>query len=304
MKSLASMLIKTGCILVFCFGTVLEIKAQFTAVKGDFATFAPNQSIQFQNKVFFSYEGVLGNDYGVWVSDGTTNGTLKLTDLSGTDFMALDNNVYFTITGHDRSRSLWRSDGTQAGTQQVYTFEHSISPLLKVRNQLFFVEYTQPETGLIQLKMVDDHQNEVQTIADIYLFNALLPDDKSDFVYATVANDKMHFFFRKPGIFTELWVSDGTAGGTTLFHQNLGNVSPQMFVSGNYIFFNSSEGGQYSNFNLDVNTGNIKKLGDFKLENRRKFLWKNLVHFYDPSRSNKYLYHDPIQNTLLPSNDF
>lgn len=61
------------------------------------------------DRAFFSLGGVSA-DHGVWVTDGTPQGTLQLANAVADHFAPVGDTMFFTKGG------LWRSDGTRAGT--------------------------------------------------------------------------------------------------------------------------------------------------------------------------------------------
>ena len=75
------------------------------------------------NKLFFTADDGTGEQ--LWVTDGTTANTIRLTSNnlkngSATQLTALGNTLYFRGSGTDESGPrLWRSDGTAAGTELV-----------------------------------------------------------------------------------------------------------------------------------------------------------------------------------------
>src|SRR5262249_7756532 len=99
------------------------------------------------NDLFFS--GFDSHNYQLWVSDGTTSGTLRLTNVAGpnglyiTSMAELNGRLFF---GADDGAGieLWKSDGTASGTVMVT----KISPisnwygvpldLTNVNGELFF----------------------------------------------------------------------------------------------------------------------------------------------------------------------
>jgi len=66
----------------------------------------------------------MDGNYELWTSDGTQEGTTKLTEISDLDgwvdmsagFAHLDGFVYFNASNGTDGNELWRTDGTLAGT--------------------------------------------------------------------------------------------------------------------------------------------------------------------------------------------
>ncbi|MDP5093312.1 MAG: T9SS type A sorting domain-containing protein [Polaribacter sp.] len=96
------------------------------------------------NRIVFSHNTA---DYGkeLWVSDGTTEGTVLLKDINpGTGdstpfhFTLLDDVVYFQANTHQ----IWRTDGTIGGTYLMVNNNQITNPygFVKTKNFIFFTE--------------------------------------------------------------------------------------------------------------------------------------------------------------------
>ncbi len=94
-----------------------------------FAEFIPGLTA-FNDEVFFSgNDGV--HDFELWKSNGTAAGTFMVKDIKpdtvkrvmdggSPEFLTVANGLlFFVATDSDDDRELWRSDGTEAGTQRV-----------------------------------------------------------------------------------------------------------------------------------------------------------------------------------------
>ncbi|MBL7885948.1 MAG: T9SS type A sorting domain-containing protein [Flavobacterium sp.] len=158
------------------------------------------------NKLFF--EGFTNNGEQLWISDGTTAGTILLKQIDTNaifngnvnfiqNFTVVGNKLFFTaVTNSALNRELWVTDGTTSGTflvKDIYVGDSSSNPLnlIAFNNKLLFT-----------------------------------------------ANDGTH------GI--ELWSSDGTTGGTTMVSDiNLGGSgsNPSGFYAfNNQLFFLANDG--------------------------------------------------------------
>jgi ELWxxDGT repeat protein len=63
------------------------------------------------------------DDAGLWISDGTTAGTIRVKGgQPSADAAVLDGTLYFLLDAPQADAGLWRSDGTVAGTSRVRTF--------------------------------------------------------------------------------------------------------------------------------------------------------------------------------------
>ncbi len=307
MKETKFILLKVILLFITFNMLTLVANAQLSILKEGGWARTPKSIKTWGNKTFFSFSKNYRGDYNdaFWVTDGTDAGTIQLANIYAINnsFVELGNKLYF------RGRSgnelgLWVTDGTRAGTRQVYKFAGKVSYLLKCNDQLFFVEYTQPATGLMQLKRLNIAQNKVEVVSDINLVNAYLPVDSYQFMYPAVLGNKMYFLFRTTNDSEELWRSDGTALGTSLFKRDLGMVEFRFFASNNYLIFNLLEGDKYYNLKLDVVTGNTKKIGRTNLNYVTEFTWKNQAHFLTTGSKGQYHYYDSVNDTILPSPDF
>lgn len=80
----------------------------------------PTQLTSMGGIVYFSADdGMNGKE--LWKSDGTSNGTVRLTSLAGSgygplDLMATANTLYFSADDGAHGREPWKSDGSPAGT--------------------------------------------------------------------------------------------------------------------------------------------------------------------------------------------
>lgn len=159
----------------------------------------------------------------LWVSDGTQGGAQKLKELgepfesSVFEEEAFQGNLFFVRyidNGSSGDYTLWRSDGTVAGTVQVLPSQtHSAltrySELTAVGDQLFFSASDNAHFNR-ELWRSDGTAAGTQLVRDINPFGSSAPyqfmplGDKLIFV----ADDGTHGH--------ELWVSDGTEAGTMM----------------------------------------------------------------------------------------
>jgi ELWxxDGT repeat protein len=80
----------------------------------------------YNGKVLFNGTNASG-DAGLWVTDGTVNGTHELTGIAGADSSGLEpadltvynGKVYFYGLETDQTAGLWVTDGTAAGTHEL-----------------------------------------------------------------------------------------------------------------------------------------------------------------------------------------
>ena len=137
------------------------------------------------NELFFAADDLgNGTNYELWKSDGTAIGTNRVKDInSGNDpswpnnFIALNNNLYFSAYEPGTGYELWKSDGTEAGTQLVKDIDPGNSS--GMQSGQVINNTTVPEKNIIE------------------------------------ANGILYFPGVTAATGRELWQSDGTTAGTT-----------------------------------------------------------------------------------------
>jgi len=153
------------------------------------------------------------NDYGtygreLWRSDGTPEGTVLVKDINpgaessfgydDSDLAVVDDTLFF-LTGDSRfDRSLWRSDGTEAGTVLIKDFFYPPRSFTNVDGTLFFSvdrslwRSDGTEAGTVVVKDFAFHPRPLTNV------------------------DGTLFFAADAGVPQGLWRSDGTESGTIL----------------------------------------------------------------------------------------
>lgn len=91
--------------------------------------------VVFKERLYFGAGGPEWSDHVLWISDGTPEGTKPLINLPGTDsrvpklpaaFCVVGDTLYFSAQTNGNApytRQLWRTNGTQEGTQRVTSFD-------------------------------------------------------------------------------------------------------------------------------------------------------------------------------------
>jgi ELWxxDGT repeat protein len=181
----------------------------------------------FKDKLYFeASDGVNG---GLWVSDGTSDGTQFFTDLDGgsvtSQLTELNNKLYFGVTevsNGEPTQELWVTDGTTNGTQLVKEINPGISirnsnnlrNLSKFNNKLYFA--VDDGVNGQELWLTDGTTNGTQLLKDI---NPGSTDSYIDSSYPsnfTELNNRLYFTADDGVNGRELWVTDGTTAGTQL----------------------------------------------------------------------------------------
>jgi ELWxxDGT repeat protein len=164
---------------------------------------------------FIAYNG---SGSGLWKSDGTTGGTTEIKQFSTTgvsDYLKVNNTLYFVLKGGASGDDLWKTDGTKNGTILVKHFSASpegidVGGLAVVNGVILFDAY---QSGDGQELFKSDG-----TTAGTKLLLDINPgaDDSSPQDFTTGDGGRI-FFNANDGVHgAEPWTSDGTAAGTHL----------------------------------------------------------------------------------------
>ena len=177
---------------------------------------------------FMADDGIHGQE--LWKSDGTSNGTVMVADLTpGPDysylyeFTAVGNTLFFLFDDGVHGVELWSSDGTAAGTAMVADIapgeEDSIDP--------YYASLTDVNGTLFFLANDVVHGQELWksdgTAAGTVMVVDLTPGEyspgygKDSYLYdLTAVGGTLYFVFDDGVNGSELWKSDGTALGTSM----------------------------------------------------------------------------------------
>ncbi len=200
--------------------------------------------------VYFSAnDGVHGAE--VWVSDGTTDGTVLLKDINPgaggsapLSFLEWNGRVYFAADNGVDGYQLWSSNGTEAGTQ----FELAVDNVQDLEFSSRFTKFNdivvfrgQTEAHGSELWSTDGTVEGTQLILDIN--PGAISSNPHEF---TEYNGLLYFSAKSPDIDEELWVTDGTAAGTHLvkdIDEGIGSGAPRdMAVANGLLFFKGDDG--------------------------------------------------------------
>ena len=219
------------------------------------------------------FRGVIPGDE-IWRTDGTATGTVLIKDVDETtsaffmaeglisdSFGALGGNVFFQATDGSSGVELWRSNGTEAGTELVTDLRPGSSSSLphqlrSVGSRLIFSAFSGPEgvwstdgtSGGTQSLVLDDLPWEIGVGGGNAFFAAgssdnggklwrtdgtpagtvplipLFPGSDSSPTREYVEVGSKVFFPFTDSAGTELWASDGTAPGT----YRVANIAPEL----------------------------------------------------------------------------
>jgi len=204
------------------------------------ASSLPASFVTMGDSVYFLAGG------GLWKTDGTDAGTVKVATVSALNLRVAGSQLFFEGFTTASSWELWVSDGTESGTHMVTeiapgskaAFDNSISvDLTPFGNSVLFVandgthgrEMWISDGTAAGTKMVRDFVPGAKGMWDDYFANIVAFGGKAFFL----GIDSDHG--------NELWVTDGTEAGTSLFIDFVpgpGSSYPtKLVVSGGTLFF-------------------------------------------------------------------
>lgn len=203
-----------------------------------------NQGLTFFNMTSLEFGSEL------YVTDGTTEGTKLLKDINiGTFdgdpemFCAAGDYVYFRAFDGLTGNELWKTDGTEEGTSLVRKL-NPVSSTLDLfhcgayNGKLYFCGNKGSGVGY-ELCVSDGTEEGTDLLVDINTNT----NGSSEPNYFTVFNGKLYFSAFDGVNGNELWVTDGTVVGTSMFAniaEGAGSSFPKiMGVCGDKLFFNA-----------------------------------------------------------------
>ncbi len=203
------------------------------------------------DSLYFTAKPIGSNTLELWKTDGTSEGTVLVRDISAENLINVNGTLYFVgkDPSNDTGSELWKSDGTTAGTVQLKDINPSFtspgvpassfpSAFTNVDGTLFF----SADDGVHgpELWKSDGTADGTVLVKDIRP-SAL--DGTASLTDLTAVGNQL-FFTIDDGVHgRELWKSDGTGAGTTLVKDlmpgsatssisNLINVNGRLFFTG------------------------------------------------------------------------
>ncbi|MFC0780034.1 ELWxxDGT repeat protein [Flavobacterium sp. HJSW_4] len=190
------------------------------------SAYSLNGCVLNDNIIFEANDGINGNE--IWKSDGTEAGTFIIKDINGTrdssinyntKYIAFNNEVYFLASDNIYGYEIWKTDGTANGTALLKDINNGDLSLSinkyyndKINNKLLFFTNKTNSAGIQTIWVSDGTSNGTFELADVksshsygYPDNFITIDNKTIF---TGTNEKHG---------TELWQTDGTKEGTSIF---------------------------------------------------------------------------------------
>ncbi|WP_163867545.1 hypothetical protein [Myxococcus eversor] len=210
--------------------------------------------------LFFVRE-LSGAGTSLWKTDGTTQGTVRLKKLtSGAQAFirsveSSDESTLFILGESSGLQELWKTDGTAAGTVRLASFGSSrVVEILGALGSWAYVTTTSVTTQymvLYRVPLAGGNPTSVVSLPNAYASQGVaLPfiNEVSKAPGGSKLFFSVHIGTNGPGVRdTQLWVTDGTAAGTTLLRRPMSLSdeygAPLVAVSDDLVFFSSLEDG-------------------------------------------------------------
>lgn len=207
-----------------------------------------SNAIVLGNKVLFSlFDVTYGTE--LWISDGTVEGTFMLKDInegennsSPSDFFLFNERIFFKASTEETGVELWVSDGTTDGTIMLKDINEgdqssmASSSGYKIYNDNFYFFANNGVVGN-ELWKSDGTSDGTILVKDIYEGSSY--DSGGNFMQGGVLNGKLLFLANDGLHGTELWQTDGTAQGTTIFYEIVEGQNSSFGYYSQLIFSNS-----------------------------------------------------------------
>ena len=209
-----------------------------------------NSPVVFNNLLFFEAYGDAG--LGLWVSDGTDAGTKILTVSNIRDITTVPSKGIFF---KDNSNRLWVTDGTEAGTLVLTTF--GVDTLVSTSTKVFFTDNS-------ELWVSDG------TVVGTSQIVSATTDTFGSIGRMAEYGNKLYFSANTSlagvtPIGYELWSTDGTNAGTSLFidvypgsQSGMDSYYSRLTVANNLLMFTGYDGtGSSSELNIWSSDGTV-----------------------------------------------
>ncbi len=238
--------------------------------------------------LFFANDGVHGDE--LWITNGTEAGTVLVKDINPGPGSAIrrnylgqerdrivHNGVFFFAadTGPDFSQ-LWRSDGTEQGTQ----FISNVCPICYT-NSFATGEFTILNDTLFLEGGTNLWRSDGTTVGTISFLNNQDPGSPSLVRFLTSVNGLMYLSGGTSSFSPDLWACDGTKAGTRLVKDFSDYGTPHSFTPfANRVFFYSDHN-LWSTDAMEAGTQLESQLlaeSPFTLKNNM-LVWKNELYF-------------------------
>ncbi|KAA9340027.1 ELWxxDGT repeat protein [Adhaeribacter soli] len=235
----------------------------------------PGSFIEYNGKTYFSADdGINGEE--LWVTDGTTAGTMMVKDVNPGASHALvvpiivfNGKLYFSAST-SAGRELWYTDGTAAGTQMLADIKpgngsSSMHSFFIAGNKLYF----RADNGVNG----DEYWVTDGTSAGTKMIKDINPGagGQEASVKGIAYQNKFYFYGYDATLKRQLWVTDGTTAGTIMLTPPTANnnntlIDYDMIVFNNklYFTFHTSAPFQTDDVELWVTDGTVAGTQLFK----------------------------------------
>jgi ELWxxDGT repeat protein len=224
------------------------------------------QITQAGNRVIFVYRNPGVDNDQLWITDGTEDGTQPFVErMSAFEGGAmLDGRFLFTMKTPGGPITMWTTNGTPAGTQQLNDHSGSAGtvgiPGAVVNGKYFFFGID-PQTQRNALFTTGALPGTTQRVTDLDTLRS-----------GGVAHDgRFYFANRDPFHGTEWWVSDGTVGGTHIMEDFAagsrdGVVSEQLLVRSDGVLAGVNGSAGHEPWILNGTTGETRLLKNIAVD--------------------------------------
>ncbi|CAG0931907.1 hypothetical protein TFLX_02345 [Thermoflexales bacterium] len=231
------------------------------------------------DKLYFNSSD--GNSHGaeLWVSDGTSDGTIQVVDIyPGSlssypeSFADLNSSLIFTAEDGQHGPEVWKSGGTPANTQMVsniFTGTGHGSPygFFNVGGTVYFGA---SDSHGVEVWKTNGTLESTALVTDIYPGGSALPSN-----FASVSGTLLFWAYDFPGSLG-LWQSDGTSSGTVLVKDFAYEYSaPRSVVVSNTLFFAANDESQAGLWKSDGTSGGtqlVREIGGYSNYYRLKVM--------------------------------
>jgi trimeric autotransporter adhesin len=224
-------------------GTVLVKDINVGTASSFYQSGVDNPTIVFNNQLFFIADNGAGlSNMELWKTDGTAAGTVLVKDIAslGGSFPSLFtayNGKFYLVESRG---SLWQSDGTTAGTILAKDFTNVVA-MGVLKNELILAADDNTGKGIELWKTNGSLYSFLKDVDTRPNFGGLAPTLSTRESRFITYGDYVYFPATNAVNGAELWRTDGTTAGTTLFKEVQAGASgypPQNFrIIKNQLFY-------------------------------------------------------------------